>query len=189
MVSKRRFVAQRATIDSDLKTILAKMDATNGRVDLDITARDRTVTIIFDRAGTRYVFRCAKWPHQLDNYRAAQLTIDYLWRAMEHYGTTREELAGLPLRERQERQRQSDQAFAQLFAGFTPLPDDTALLLGDGNTAWWDVLGVARNADRRTIEGAYRALVKVHHPDMGGSPESFVRLRRAYEAGVQAAAA
>jgi DnaJ-domain-containing protein 1 len=83
---------------------------------------------------------------------------------------------------------QAEAAFEALFGSFQPAPDDTTLLLGDGNTAWWDVLGVARNADRRTIENAYKALARIHHPDLGGSADSFVRLRRAYEAAIKAAA-
>lgn len=84
---------------------------------------------------------------------------------------------------------EAEAAFEALFGSFQPAPDDTTLLLGDGRTDWWDVLGVARSADRRTIENAYKALARIHHPDMGGSPEAFIRLRRAYDAGVRATAA
>lgn len=186
-MARRRFEAQRATIDRELKAILGKMGATNGRADLDITERDLSATIIFDRSGKRYTFRCAKWPHQMDNYRAAQLTIVRLYQALEDYGTTRDEADAAPLNQRQQKQREAEASFDALFGTFQPAPDDTTLLLGDGNTAWWDVLGVARNADRRTIENAYKALARIHHPDMGGSSEAFVRLRRAYEAGIKAA--
>lgn len=187
-MARRRFEAQRATIDRELKAILAKMGATNGRADLDITEREVTATVIFDRNGKRYTFRCAKWPHQMDNYRAAQLTIVRLYQALEDYGTTRDEVDTAPLPQRPRKEREAEAAFEALFGSFQPAPDDTTLLLGDGRTDWWDVLGVARTADRRTIENAYKALARIHHPDTGGSPEAFIRLRRAYEAGVQAAA-
>lgn len=189
MAVRRRFEAQRATIDRELKAILAKMGATSGRVDLDITERDRTATIVFDRNGKRYTFRCAKWPVPLDNYRAAQLTIVRLYQALEDYGTTREEADASPLKERQQQQRAAEAAFDQLFGTFQPLPDDTVLLIGDGTVNWWEVLGVARDADRRAIENAFKALARVHHPDTGGSSAAFVRLRRAYEAGIAAVAA
>jgi hypothetical protein len=186
MATRRRFAAQRATIDRELKAILAKMGATSGRVDLDITERDTACTIAFDRSGKRYVFRCAKWAHPNDNYRAAQLTIVRLYQALEDYGTTREEADAAPLPTRQTKQREAETAFDHLFGAFLPPPDDKVLLLGDGTAPWWEALGVARDADRRAIENAYKALARVHHPDTGGSVDSFVRLRRAYEAGIAA---
>lgn len=111
MATKRRFEAQRATIDRELKAILLKMGATNGRVDLDITERDVAATIVFDRGGKRYVFRCAKWAHPQDNYRAAQLTIVRLYQALEDYGTTREEADAAPLPSRQKKQREAESTF------------------------------------------------------------------------------
>lgn len=189
MAARRRFEAQRATVDRELKAILAKMGATSGRVDMDITERDPAATITFDRAGKRYTFRCAKWLVPLDNYRAAQLTIVRLYQALEDYGTTREEADAAPLNTRQKRQREAEAAFDQLFGTFQPLPDDTVLLIGDGAVNWWDVLGVARDADRRAIENAFKALARVHHPDHGGTDAAFIRLRRAYEAGIAAVAA
>ncbi|HXV43720.1 MAG TPA: J domain-containing protein [Anaerolineae bacterium] len=54
------------------------------------------------------------------------------------------------------------------------------LLLGNG-TNWWAVLGVNRTASRAEIVNAYRALAKIHHPDIGGDPEQFKRLRAVYE--------
>ena len=40
--------------------------------------------------GQRYVFRCDKYNDALDNLRAAQLAITYLWRALEEYGVISE---------------------------------------------------------------------------------------------------
>ncbi|MCU4740180.1 J domain-containing protein [Natronoglomus mannanivorans] len=45
----------------------------------------------------------------------------------------------------------------------------------------YDVLGVAPDADRSEIRRAYRALLKEHHPDQGGSRERFLRIKEAYE--------
>ncbi len=55
---------------------------------------------------------------------------------------------------------------------------------GDGNRRWWEVLGVARDADRKAIANAFRALARVHHPDHGGDPADFRRVRKAYEDGI-----
>lgn len=43
------------------------------------------------------------------------------------------------------------------------------------------VLGVAADADLRTIQRAFRALARDAHPDVGGDAEVFRRLRDAYE--------
>ncbi|WP_276253896.1 J domain-containing protein [Halomontanus rarus] len=45
----------------------------------------------------------------------------------------------------------------------------------------YDVLGVAPDADRSELRRAYRALLKEHHPDQGGSRERFLRIKEAYE--------
>jgi curved DNA-binding protein CbpA len=46
----------------------------------------------------------------------------------------------------------------------------------------FDVLGVDADADEAAIKRAYRERVKDAHPDQGGSPEAFQRVRAAYEA-------
>jgi len=45
-----------------------------------------------------------------------------------------------------------------------------------------DVLGIDRDADEETIRSAYRDRVLESHPDHGGSPAAFRRVRSAYEA-------
>jgi hypothetical protein len=162
---KRRFTAQLETTQRDLVTIIKKMGATSLQINQDILKG--AVEIIFDREGQRYVFRCSKYPDALDNLRAAQLTITYLWRAVEEYGVTSE-------------QQTLDRAFAQFFLGFAATPDDTVLLLGSGTESWWDVLGVPPDADEPTIRNAYRALARAHHPDAGGDTADFRRLQDAY---------
>ncbi|MCB0191916.1 MAG: DnaJ domain-containing protein [Anaerolineae bacterium] len=142
------------------------MDATSLKISQDIF--EGTAEIVFDRSGQRYVFRCSKYDDALDNLRAAQLTITYLWRALEEYGVSSET-------------HTLDQVFVQFFLGFAATPDDTALLLGSGSEAWWQVLGVEQDAGLAAVRNAYRALARRHHPDAGGDPEEFQRLRRAYE--------
>ncbi|MCB0164263.1 MAG: DnaJ domain-containing protein [Anaerolineae bacterium] len=92
---------------------------------------------------------------------------------MEEYGVTSEA-------------QTLDQVFGQFFLGFAATPDDTVLLLGSGSEAWWQVLGVEQDAGLTAARNAYRALARRHHPDAGGDPEEFQRLRRAYEAAVTA---
>ena len=166
MSKRRRFTAQPKTIQRDLRKVITQMGATSLKVSQDIF--EGTAEIVFDRAGQRYVFRCSKYDEALDNLRAAQLTITYLWRALEEYGVTSET-------------QTLDQVFAQFFLGFAATPDDTVLLLGSGQEEWWKILGVEPEADREAIRNAYRALARLHHPDAGGNPTEFKRLRNAYE--------
>ena len=171
MSQKRRFSAQPKTIQRDLRKVINAMGATSLKISQDIF--EGTAEIVFDRSGQRYVFRCHKYDDALDNLRAAQLTITYLWRALEEYGVTSET-------------HTLDQVFAQFFLGFAATPDDTVLLLGSGSEAWWQVLGVEQDASLTAVRNAYRALARRHHPDAGGNSEEFKRLRRAYEAAVTA---
>lgn len=173
----RRFAAQETTTQRDLQSTLRKMGADSLRVGQDL--KTGAAEIVFDRSGTRYVFRCAKWSNYADNLRAAQRTISLLYQALEEYGTSSEYL-------HTPKSKEWDVAFQRFFQPFAATPDDSVLLLGDGNCSWWEVLGVSESTTKGEITNAYRALAKVHHPDVGGSSEDFVRLRRAYEAGLAA---
>lgn len=168
--TRSRFQAQETTVYRDLQATMRKLGATSLRVPRDLLAADKPeAEIVFDRGGVRYVVRCAKWARWLDNFRAAERTIYFLYNAIDAYGATTSET---PLAD----------AFRQFFGGFEALPDDTTLLLGDGSAPWWEVLGVRKEATRVDIVNAYRALAKTHHPDVGGNADDFRRLRRAYEA-------
>jgi hypothetical protein len=70
--------------------------------------------------------------------------------------------------------------------GFSGLPTDGVPtnqepLRNGGHAPWWDVLGVKPAATHAEVITAYRMLVKVHHPDAGGDPAQFRRLRAAYD--------
>ena len=103
MSQKRRFSAQPKTVQRDLRRVIDAMDATSLKISQDIF--EGTSEIVFDRSGQRYVFRCSKYDDALDNLRAAQLTITYLWRALEEYGVSSET-------------HTLDQVFVQFFLGF-----------------------------------------------------------------------
>lgn len=47
-------------------------------------------------------------------------------------------------------------------------------------TDHYTVLGVARTADRRTIQAAYRALARRSHPDFGGDGSAMARINEAW---------
>lgn len=171
-MSARRFEAAAGTITRDLQSVLTKMEATSLKINQDLFTNE--AAIVFDRGGKRYTFSCDKWDHPMDNLRAAQLTIDYLYRALETYGTARTE-------------QDLEAVFDRLFLGFEATPDDSSLLLSTGAKDWWEILGVVKDASKAAIVNAYKALAKVHHPDSGGNADDFKRLRAAYEQGLEVA--
>lgn len=168
----RRFQAQEKTVQRELLGTLKKMDATGLKITQDYDSGE--CAIQFDRKGRRYVFRNATWAYPSDNLRASQLTIKLLYQALEAYGTTSQDTAI------------HKDPFEQFFSGFQALPDDSLLMLGDGSQSWWDTLGLEKTASREAVVNAFRALARIHHPDVGGSAEEFRRLRQAYEKGIGA---
>lgn len=175
----RRFDAQRTTTMKALKASLGKMSARNFRITED--HETGACEIGFDRSGKRYVFRCSRWFHPDDNLRAAQLTIQRLYEALETYGVQRT-TSQMPGGRTPTPQEQDATAFSRLFLGFEATPDDHVLLLPDGSRrSWWEVLGVAQTASREDVQNAYRALARVHHPDAGGNADSFRRVVEAYK--------
>lgn len=167
--SQTRFRASEQTSIKDLMATLRGMRATGLKIEQDYDTG--AVTVRFDRAESRYVFRNNRFRIPPENLRAVERTITYLYKAMEVYGTQREQSG------------QASDPFATFFAGWAATPDDSVLLLGSGQ--WWDILGVGREATKEEIRNAFRALAKIHHPDVGGDSNDFVRLRRAYDQGMQ----
>lgn len=174
-MATRRFKAQETTTYRDLQATMRKLGATSLRVPRDLLdSKSTQAEIVFDLKGIRYVVRCGKWSLWLDNFRAAERCIFYLYRAIDEYGVTTNE------------QRFAD-TVRQFFAGFEALPNDEVLLLGSGQ--WWDVLGIDQHASKADIINAYRALAHQHHPDHGGDRDTYQRVRAAYEEGLKARAA
>ena len=172
MSTKRRFSATQQTTVKDLQRIMTQIGSTSLRIDQDVM--NGAMSVIFDRAGTRYKMTADVWKDSIDNLRAIGLTITYLYRALEAYGVKIEE-------------SKFDTIFQQLFGGFIATPDDSVLMLGSGRSTWFEILGVKQDATKADIRNAFRALSKIHHPDAGGDPNDFKRLRGAYDDGLKIA--
>jgi len=167
----RRFNAKQITVINELTNTMRKMGATSLKIDQGDLLDDsqREVSITFDRNAKRYIFKCSNYANKLDNIRAAQLTISYLYRALESYGVEKSE-EGL-----------ANDIFDSFLLGFEATPDDGILKLTAGNK-WYEVLNVRPQATEQEIKNAYRSLSKIYHPDNGGNKESFVKLKDAYNA-------
>jgi len=61
------------------------------------------------------------------------------------------------------------------FKGFAALPERAT-------QHWREVLGISGSATAELIQSRYRALVKLHHPDVGGSEAKFLEITQAREA-------
>jgi hypothetical protein len=153
-------------MQSDFYHLMTDLKATSLKIEQDVMKG--TARVVFDRNGRRYVFNGEKFDDSTDNLRAIYHTIRYLYKALDEYGVVKEEHA-------------FDTIFEQVFGGFIAPPDDSALLLSDGRLPWWEILGVEQLADKGAITNAFRALSKVHHPDVGGNLDDFKRLRKAYD--------
>jgi hypothetical protein len=168
----------RARFDSGLTIARAYRDLTDEvsrarghdmRVDHDIKLRrdgapysnqrqpdDPGVVVYFRRAGKPIVFACDRWDRVEHNMRAIQKTLEAK-RGIERWGAATGE---------------------REFAGYEALPPGTNGATQEGP---YQVLGVAPDAPSEVVRSAYRALALVHHPDKGGDPVVFQRIRRAYE--------
>ena len=167
-MAKRRFSAQEKTVKSQLRGTMNKIEATSLKIQLDEFTGE--VEVIFDRNGKRYIKKCSRWENSLDNLRAIGLSIEYLYRAVEIYGV--------------DSQEEFNNLFDSTFIGIEATPDDSVLLIGN-STNWWEILGVSQDATKQEILNGYRAMAKVHHPDTGGSPEQFQKIRKAYEEAIK----
>ena len=62
------------------------------------------------------------------------------------------------------------------FTGFAALPPP---IVAGMARPWWEVLGVPHDADRPTIDAAWRRLSSQHHPDKGGTAERMAEINTA----------
>ncbi len=167
-MAKRRFSAQESTVKKQLMGTMNKIEATSLKIAMDEFTGE--VEVIFDRDGKRYTKKCSKWEHSLDNLRAIGLSIEYLYRAVEIYGI--------------ESQEEFNNLFNSTFVGIEATPDNDVFLLGN-DTEWWKILGVSSKATKEEIKNGYKSMARVHHPDAGGTPEQFQKIRKAYEEAIQ----
>lgn len=169
----RRFKAQESTVTKELINTMKKMGCQNLRIENGnlLDDNDTECKIIFDRNGKRYLFSCDNYSNKLDNFRAAQLTVEYLYRALESYGVTQAE-------------SKMEAIMEQFLLGFEFTPENDTLKLGY-ETEWYQVLGVNPNATREEIKNAFRSLARMYHPDVGGEPEQFRKIKKAYDQGME----
>lgn len=113
---------------------------------------DKGVAVYFEYGGEPMCFACDRWDRIEDNVRAVQRTIEAL-RGIERWG--------------------SGDMLKAAFTGFQALPAP------EQQRPWWEVLEVPRDAALTEIEGHYRRLGRIHHPDNGGSTEKMAELNRA----------
>jgi hypothetical protein len=95
-----------------------------------------------------------KYDRVADNLAAIAATLEAM-RAIERYG-------GAAILDR-------------AFLGFAALPQRAS-------KPWREVLGIEGEATLELVESRFRALVKVHHPDLGGKRDDFEKLQQAREA-------
>lgn len=161
---RARFGARFAPARDGVLHELRRLGATNVVISTNVPTRrdglpyadmrqpdDPGVAVYFHYRRTPTVIPIDRWDRVEDNLRACQKAIDAI-RGLDRWGA----------------KMMVDAAFK----GFAALPEST--------TAWWNVLGVHRDATRAQIDAAYRRQLKIHHPDVGGSREAFDAVQQAY---------
>lgn len=119
---------------------------------------DPGVAVYFTLKGRQQCIPCDRWSKVQDNLQAIRKTVEAL-RGLERWGA----------------KHMVDAAFR----GFEALP-------GTSEQDWWRVLGFdGPQATRESIRDRYRELVRLRHPDKGGSHEEMQRLNDAYAAALR----
>jgi hypothetical protein len=121
---------------------------------------DKGVAVYFKKGETDVVLCCDKWDTVESNLHAIYLTIEAL-RSVDRWGVS--------------------DFLSRSFTGFK------ALTAGPGARPWYEVFGYqdppAQTEDKYiAVETYYKRLVKIHHPDAGGSTEKFQELASAWRA-------
>jgi len=119
---------------------------------------DTGIAVYFKLEGQDQCIPCDKWHRVEDNMRAIAKTIEAL-RGIERWG--------------------AKEMVNAAFRGFKALPEATIVTPYQAR-AWYEVLEVSQNAGIDVIRAAYRAKLKIVHPDVGGSSEEFMELEKAY---------
>jgi hypothetical protein len=107
--------------------------------------KDAGVAVYFLWKGKQMSLACDKYWYTRDNIYSIAKTIEAL-RGIERWGAS--------------------DMMERAFTGFAALPASTE------GESWWSILDVAATASEEEIIAAHRRLVKVNHPDHGGSDEA-----------------
>lgn len=119
---------------------------------------DPGVAVYFMLDDRQQCIPCDRWSTVEENLRAIWKSIEAL-RGLDRWGA---------------------KSFVDAaFAGFTALPAPPAA------RPWHVVLGVNASATAAEIEAAYRALIRKHHPDAGGTAEQASEINAARDAGLK----
>jgi hypothetical protein len=110
---------------------------------------DTGVAVYFHRKGKPMVLACDKYDRSEDNIYAIAKTIDAM-RGIERWG--------------------SSEMLERAFTGFKALNSEN-----DGES-WWSILGCTATSSADEINAAYKAKIRVAHPDAGGSHEAMTRI-------------
>lgn len=115
---------------------------------------DRGVAVYFELNGKQMVFACDRWDQVKDNIRAIEKTIAAM-RGIERWGAS--------------------DMMARAFSAFEALPPPGA------KRPWWEVLKLCNGVGLAEAKCRYRALIKRHHPDLGGDSVKFQEIQQAWE--------
>lgn len=117
---------------------------------------DPGVAVYFTHKKRPMSFACDRWEKIEDNMHAISLTIAAL-RGIARWG--------------------SGDMLEAAFRGFTALPAP-----GQTTKPWREVLGFTTSEFRLgVVEGEYKRLRSMHHPDNGGTAEAFHAVQKAWE--------
>lgn len=115
---------------------------------------DPGIAVYFERDRAEMVMPCDRWNLPEDNIRAIGKTVEAI-RGIDRWG--------------------AKQMIAAALEGYKALPAP------EPEPDWWEVLGVSREAPQSVVQAVIRALLREHHPDLGGSHAGFLRVQRAAE--------
>lgn len=118
---------------------------------------DKGVAVYFSLNGEQRCIPCDRWDNVADNLQAIRKTVEAL-RGLDRWGA----------------KAMVDAAFAG-FKGLRAKVEETE--------KWYEILGVDPFATQAEIRKAYLKLAKKYHPDNGGNPAEFERIKKAYEIG------
>ncbi len=159
---------QRHSVGKGVENILAelrRMGATDVVISSNIALRadglprsgqgqpaDPGVAVYFKYDQQPVALCCDQWTKVEDNLWSIFLTLEAM-RGIDRWGAAK---------------------LQATFTGYAALPAPDV-------EPWWQELGVTPIASVEEIRGAYRTLVKQHHPDAGGNHDRFIAIQGAYE--------